>query len=115
MKFRYSAVFMLFAMLAGAAFAHGDKKHVMGTLQKINANSVVVKQRDGKTVEVKLTADTTYVERSGKEDTPARFSDLTVGDMVVIHASHKGETLEADEVKFSAPAAAAAAVPPAKP
>lgn len=112
MKLR-SITFVLFlALMAGVATAHGDKKHVLGTVEKITATSVRVKQRDGKSVEVKLTADTIYLVREGKEDKPARFSDLSVGDMVVIHASPKGETLEADEVKFSAPAAAAAAPAP---
>jgi hypothetical protein len=109
MKLRFLAIILVCAAVAGAALAHGDKKHVMGTLEKINATSVVVKQRDGKSVEVKLTSDTTYLERSGKEDKPARFSDLSVGDTVVIHASPKGETLEADEIKFSAPAGTPAA------
>jgi hypothetical protein len=39
--------------------------------------------------------------RSGNEDKPAKASDLVVGDRVVIHATPKGETLEADEIKFS--------------
>jgi hypothetical protein len=115
MKLRYGALLVFCAVFACAAFAHGDKKHVLGTLEKINANSVVVKLRDGKSVEVKLTADTTYLVRSGKEDKPARFGDLSVGDMVVIHASPKGETLEADEIKFSSPATSSSAAPVKKP
>jgi Domain of unknown function (DUF5666) len=113
MRVRFTAILILCTILGGAAFAHGDKKHIMGTLEKISASSVTVKTRDGKSVDVKLTADTTYLEHKGKADNPARFSDLTVGDMVVIHASPKGETLEADEIKFSAPAAAGTAATPA--
>jgi len=112
MKFRFIGIFFVLALLAGTAFAHGDKKHVLGTIDKINSGSVIVKQRDGKLVEVKLTADTVYLVRSGKEDKPARFSDMTVGDLVVIHASPKGQTLEADEIKFSSPTTAAAAPAP---
>jgi hypothetical protein len=115
MKVRFSAIAMLCAALAGAAMAHGDKKHVLGTLQKIGAGSVTVKQRDGRIVEVKLTSETTYLEHKGKEDNPARFSDLTVGDIVAIHAIPKGETLEAEEIKFSAPAAGTAATTAPKP
>jgi hypothetical protein len=115
MKFRFAAILMMCGILSAGVFAHGDKKHVKGTLEKINASSVSVKQMDGKSVLIKLTSDTTYLERSGKEDKPARFSDMSVGDMVVIHASPKGETLEADEIKFSAPRAAQAATPAAKP
>jgi len=112
MKLRYVGIFFVLVLMASAAFAHGDKKHVLGTLDKINSGSVIVKQRDGKLVEVKLTADTVYLVRSGKEDKPARFSDMSIGDLVVIHASPKGQTLEADEIKFSSPTTAAAASAP---
>lgn len=96
----------MLALMATVTFAHGDKKHVMGTIEKINADSVVVKQADGKSVEVKLVANTMYVTRDGKA---AKVSDLAVGDRVVIHATPSGETLSADEVKFSAPVAAGTA------
>ena len=98
-------------MMACAALAHGDKKHIVGTVEKIGADSVTVKTADGKPVEVKLVAATTYVMRSGTVDKPAKSSDLAVGDRVVIHATQKGETLEAAEVRFSAPAAVATSKP----
>ena len=95
-------------LMAAVVFAHGDKKHVVGTLEKINAGSVVVKTADGKSVEVKLVASTMYVSHIGNEDKSAQLSDLAVGDRVVIHATPNGETLEANEVKFSAPPSSAA-------
>lgn len=100
------------ALLVSVAMAHGDKKHVVGTLEKVNAGSVVVKTAAGKSVEVKLVPSTVCVSRVGNEDKPAKISDLAVGNRVVIHATPKGETLEADEVKFSAPASSAAAAKP---
>lgn len=105
-------VFTLLAaalLMATAVLAHGDKKHVIGTLEKINTDSVVVKTADGKSVEVKLVASTMYVSRVGNEDKSAQLSDLAVGDRVVIHATPNGETLEANEVKFSTKVAAGAA------
>src|ERR1700681_1797285 len=105
MKRRMVSLLALVALMASIAFAHGDKKHVMGTLEKINADSVVVKQADGKSVEVKLVPGTTYVSRDGKA---AKLSDLAVGDRVVIHATPTGDTLSADEVKFSVPGSASA-------
>ncbi len=102
----------LIALTAGVAFANGDKKHVMGTLEKINADSVVVKQADGKSVEVKLVSGTMFVTRDGKA---SKVSDLAVGDCVVIHATPAGDTLSADEIKFSAPGAASATASPSKP
>jgi len=111
MKLRLVGMLAMAVLMTSVAFAHGDKKHVMGTLEKVNADSVVVKTADGKSVEVKLAAATTYVSRDGKA---AKLSDLAVGQRVVIHATPNGDTLTADEVKFSppgAPAGAAAAKP----
>src|SRR5258705_3892760 len=99
-------------LLASVALAHGDKKHIVGTLEKINADSVVVKTAAGQSVEVKLVASTPYVSPVGNEDKSAKVSDLAVGNRVVIHATPKGETLEANEVKFSAPSSSAAAAKP---
>ena len=105
MKLKVISLIGMLALTGALMFAHGDKKHVMGTLEKINADSVVVKQADGKEVEVKLVANTMYVTRDGKA---AKVSDLAVGDRVVIHATPNGETLSADEVKFSVPPATGA-------
>jgi hypothetical protein len=106
MKLKVISLLGMLVLTATMMFAHGDKKHVMGTLEKINADYVVVKQADGKEVEVKLVANTMYVTRDGKA---AKVSDLAVGDRVVIHATPSGEALSADEIKFSVPAAAGAA------
>lgn len=100
MKTKVFALLGLALIFAVAAVAHGDKKHVMGTIEKINADSVVVKTRDGKSVEVKLAPSTTYV-RMGNQAERAKLADLAVGDRVVIHATPTGDTLSADEVKFS--------------
>jgi hypothetical protein len=102
----------IFALAGSMTLAHGDKKHVIGTVEKVNADSVVVKTAVGQSVEVKLIASTMYVSRVGNADKPAKQADLAVGDRVVIHATPRGETLEANEVRFSAPTAAAAAAKP---
>ena len=112
MKTKLCGLLAIVTLMAGVTLAHGDKKHVVGTLEKINADSVVVKTATGKSVEVKLVASTIYVWHAGNEDRPAKLGELAVGDRVVIHATPKGEMLEANEVKFSAPAAAASAVKP---
>jgi hypothetical protein len=108
MKLRTLALLVSFAFLGGAALAHGDKKHVVGTVEKTSADSVTVKIADGTSVEVKLVPTTTYISRNGNVDKPAKAADLVVGDRVVIHATPKGDTLEAAEVRFSAPGTAAA-------
>jgi hypothetical protein len=111
-KFGLITFVAIATLLASVALAHGDKKHIVGTLEKINADSVVVKTAAGESVEVKLLASTTYVSRVGNEDKPGKVSDLAVGDRVVIHATPKGEALEANEVKFSAPSSSASAAKP---
>ena len=100
---RFFTVLLSFLFVAIALSAHGDKKHVIGTIEKLNSGSVTVKTRDGKSVQVKLVPSTTYVARVATADKPASLSDLAVGENVVIHATPKGNDLEADEVRFSTP------------
>ena len=106
MKFRIAVLALMLSMVAGAALAHGNKVHVMGTVEKIAADAVWVKAKDGKSVEVKLVASTVYLQRANNVDKPAKQADLAVGDLVVIHATPKENTLDADEVKFTVPSAA---------
>src|SRR5258708_16528206 len=101
----------LLLLTVSLAMAHGDKKHVVGTLEKINADSVTVRTADGKSVEVKLLPSTLYVSRVGNEDKPAQLSALVVDDRLVVHATPKGETLEANEIRLSTKASATAANP----
>lgn len=116
MKIRSGLLALALAVIASVVLAHGNKVHVLGTVEKIGGDSLSVKGKDGKSVEVKLVASTVYLLRSNNEDKPAKLSDLAVGDFVVIHATPKENALEADEVKFTVPAAAKAhAVAPSKP
>jgi len=116
MKLRLSLLGFFFAAVTGVAFAHGNKVHVKGTVEKVGADVVVVKTTDGKSVEVKFAATTVFLSRSNNEDKPAKASDLAAGDLVVIHATPKDKILEAEEVRFSVPTTAKTAVAaPAKP
>ncbi len=106
---RYLSV-LLFVTFAGAglASAHGDKKHVIGVVEKISAASVTVKTADGRSVEVALAPTTVYL-KSGRA---AKWQDLSVGERVAIHATPKGAGLEANEVKFGPPPTPAPAAKP---
>jgi len=108
MKLRWIAFLIAFA-LAAPAFAHGDKKHVVGTIEKLSTQAIIVKTKEGKSVEVKLAPTTTYVT---SDDRPAKFVDLAVGQRVVIHADPKGTDLIAATVKFSNAKAASASASP---
>jgi len=81
------------------AFAHGGGAHIMGTVTDLDAQHVVVKAKDGKTVSILVNEKTTY--RKGA--TKSTSADLTVGDRVVVHTAGKGEPLTASEVHFSSP------------
>ena len=122
MKVRWLAAVVLSLLWGAAAQAHGHKVHVSGTIEKVSSDSIQVKTRDGKSVEIKLVASTVYrwhdtekpIKPDSNTDKPAKASDLAAGDLVVIHATPKGNELEADEVKFTVPIAGKMATPPAQ-
>ena len=98
-------------LVGGATLAHGNKVHLKGTVEKIGADSLQVKTADGKTAEVKLVPSTVYIVHTpakpgdspdAGENKPAKLANLAIGDAVVIHATPKDGSLEADEVRFSA-------------
>ena len=88
--------------LSTMVFAHGNEKHVMGTVTKVDDTSIVVKTKEGdKTVMVMPTT------KFMKGTAALTQKDVKVGDRVVIHAMPMGEMLHATEVKIgTAPAAA---------
>ena len=94
------AVLTLLFTLSVMAFAHGNEKHVMGTVTDISGNSIMVETTAKKPVTVEV-SDKTKFEKSGS---PATLKDLKVGDRVVIHASPSGDKLVASEVRFGAKA-----------
>ena len=113
MKTRWMAWLLVLGLIACGANAHGDKVHVLGTIEKINGDVLSIKTGAGKSVDVKLAASTTYQTSDGK---PGKQSDLAVGQRVAIHATAQHDkSLEAATVKFSvAGAAPAKASAPAK-
>jgi ribosomal protein S1 len=78
------------------ALAHGNDKHVMGTVTHISDNSITVETTAKKSVTVDV-SDTTKFEKSGAA---ASLKDLKVGDKVVIHADGSSAKLVAHEVRF---------------
>src|SRR5579859_770905 len=112
MKARWLTLVLALAFTAGATLAHGNKVHIRGKVEKIGADSLQVKTVDGNSVEVKLVVSTVYIQHMAtkagdspdtNDNRPAKLADVAVGDAVVIHATPKEGTLEADEVKFTAP------------
>ena len=88
----------LFLLLASVqmAFGHEGSEHVMGTVAKVSAQSVMVNTTGKKTVEVGLTAKTTYTRDKKK----VTAGDMKVGDRVMIEAKEVNEKLVADSVQL---------------
>ena len=99
-------VFALFLLVASAqvVFGHGGATHVMGTVSKVSAESVTVDTTDHKTVEVGLTAKTSYTRDKKK----VAAGEMKVGDRVMIDAKEVNEKLVADSVQLGIAASKAA-------
>jgi hypothetical protein len=82
--------------LAFAASAHGNDKHVLGTVTKITDTEITVQTQDNQLQVVKIAPDTSFV----KSGTSSSLKELKVGDRVVIHAKPVGTDLIAHEVRF---------------
>jgi hypothetical protein len=89
------------SLTASTVFAHGDMKHVLGTVREIAADHVVVETKDGGKESVAVDGSTQYF----RGDAPAKPGDLKVGDRVVVHAT-PSTPLTAKTIRFSSPAAA---------
>jgi hypothetical protein len=76
-------VFLLcVGLFASLAFAHGNEKHVIGTVMQISKDSVTVRTATNENVEVLLAPDTKIT----KGNASAAVNDIQTGDRVVIHA-----------------------------
>lgn len=88
----------LVLLSATLLFAHGDEKHIMGTVTKVSDSFITVKDTHGKVVDVAIAANTKFM-KNGKT---VAVKDIQVGDRVVVHAKQNGNKLEATMVKLSA-------------
>jgi Domain of unknown function (DUF5666) len=90
------AVFALALAFSAITFAHGNEKHVMGTVTSISVNSITVESTSKKTATVSLSAATNFQ----KGGSTAGLKDLKVGDKVVTHGTGPEAKLVATEVRF---------------
>jgi hypothetical protein len=97
---RTVAVLTLLFTCSLIAFAHGNEKHVMGTVTNISENSITVETTAKKSASVEVNGKTKF-EKSGS---PATVKDLKVGDKVAVHADVSDNKLVAHEVHFGAKA-----------
>ena len=98
MRLRASSALVLVSLVcATAVLAHEGKIHVMGTVSAVDAQHVVVTDREGKTISIALTKDTKFEQT----DAPATASAVTVGARVVIDVTGKPESFTATEVRIA--------------
>lgn len=88
----------LFAVVAGA---HGNSGQLMGTVQEVTPDHVVVREVDGHTATAHLAADTRY--RVG--DQPGRREDVQSNEQVVIDVGEENGTPVARLVRMAPPKA----------
>lgn len=86
------------ALACGApVLAHGGQTHIMGTVAAVEPDRLVVQDREGQTVSVRVTKDTRY-QRDGARAGAGR---LATGDRVVVEAAEREGTLTATEIRSS--------------
>lgn len=93
--------------VAAASYAHGNEKHVIGTVTAVSATEITVSTQatanePSQSHVVKIAPDTSFV----KSGAASNLKELKVGDRVVIHAKPVGSDLVAHEVRFGKMAAA---------
>lgn len=88
---------LLTAIVPGMAGAHGDAKHVFGTITVLDTAEIQILTKDGKTVAISTAPETKYQNRGrgGGENVPQ------VGDRVAVDVIEKDGKLMATEVQFS--------------
>jgi hypothetical protein len=85
-----------FVLISGVGWAHGDQIHVMGTVSKLEGDTITVATTSGSEKIVRIVPTTRFL----RGESPATVQDLKVSDRVVIHAKLTGQILEATEVKI---------------
>jgi hypothetical protein len=88
---------LLLILVSDSSLAHGGKTHIMGTLTAVDARHIEVKTKDGKTVSILLNKDTKY----HRENAVAVFSDIQVGQRVVVDVTGKGDKMSASEIQLA--------------
>jgi hypothetical protein len=75
---------------------HPGKTHIMGVVTGVDANHVVVKTMDGKTVSILLTKATKYL----KGEAAAPMTDLKIGVRVFMEVTGQGEKATASDIRL---------------
>ena len=90
-------IVLMVAIVPGIVAAHGEEKHVFGTITALDTAEMQVLTKDGETVSIGTAVETKYRNR-GKGD---GGNVPKVGDRVAVDVMEKDGKLTATEVQFS--------------
>jgi hypothetical protein len=90
------AIPLVILLLTLPAVSQHSGKSIMGQVVDVTSNSITVQTKDRSQQEVILTSQTAYQ----KNGATAAFTDVKIGDRVVVQADQNGETLTANSVRF---------------
>jgi hypothetical protein len=84
-------------MTVTPAFAHDGHTHIFGTIATLGGDHIVVKTKEGKTIPISVTGETTY------RRPPAASGHATpqVGDRVVVEVAEASGGLVASQIRFA--------------
>src|SRR5438093_13673467 len=96
----FMAFLITVSLSAGFVLAQDGATNLMGMVTAVKPDTVTIKMQDGKTEMVMLEKTTKFM----KDDKPAKSTDLTVGDSVMINAkmNTKMKMYTANEVMLGA-------------
>jgi hypothetical protein len=86
--------------IPGRLLAHEGHK-VVGTVTVVDASHLEVKDKDGTTVSITLTAETKYRKPGATAKAPAQAAaaaDVKVGQRVAVSVTNEGQKMTASEV-----------------
>lgn len=85
-------------MSVAPAFAHeGHTHNIFGTIATLGERHIVVKTKDGKTMSVSVTGETTYRRHSAGPG----HATPQVGDRVVVEVAEENGGLVASQIRFA--------------
>ena len=99
---RLVAILISLLFLTTLALAHGNERHVMGTVTEVTDSSITVETKDHHKVTVSVVAETKFARGTSE----ATLKDVKVGDRVVIHAVKQEQQLQAHTVRIGVTTAA---------
>jgi hypothetical protein len=97
MRWFITLVLFLGIMTVTPAFAHDGHTHIFGTIATLGENHIVVKTKDGKTVPISVTGETTYRRQSAASGN----ATPQVGDRVVVEVADESGGLVASQIRFA--------------